>query len=39
MLIKETSYLQMWQPFVQWSGTIRAILLDGFMRNISVKLF
>ena len=25
--------------FVQWSGTIRAILVEGIMRNNSVKLF
>ena len=26
-------------PFIQWSGTICAILVKGFMRNNSVKLF
>ena len=26
-------------PFVQWSGTICAILVEGIMRNNSVKLF
>ena len=25
--------------FVQWSGTILAILVEGHHRNISVKLF
>ena len=27
------------RPFVQWSGTICAILVEGIMRNNSVKLF
>ena len=26
-------------PFVQWAGTICAILVDGIKRNNSVKLF
>ena len=26
-------------PFVQWSGTICAISVEGIMRNTSVKLF
>ena len=26
-------------PFVQWSGTICAILVEGIMENIHVKLF
>ena len=26
-------------PFVQWSGTICAILVEGIIRNNSVKLF
>ena len=26
-------------PFIQWSGTIYSILVDGIMRSISVKLF
>ena len=26
-------------PFVQWSGTICAISVEGIMRSISVKLF
>ena len=26
-------------PYVQWSGTICAILVEGIMRNNSVKLF
>ena len=27
------------RPFVQWSGTINAILVKGIMRDNSVKLF
>ena len=39
MLFKDISYLELCGPFVQWSGTIGAILVEGIMRNISVKLF
>ena len=39
MLFKDISYLKLWWPFIQWSGTICAILVDGMMRNNSVKLF
>ena len=36
---KDISYLKLWQPFVQWTGTICAILEEGIMRNNPVKLF
>ena len=39
MLFKDISYLELWQPFFQWSGTICVILVEGIMRNNSVKLF
>ena len=39
MSFKDISYLELWQPLFQWSKTICAILVDGIMRNISVKLF
>ena len=32
-------YLELGQPFVQQRGTVGAILVEGFMRNNSVKLF
>ena len=38
-LFKGISYLDLWQPFVQRSVTICAILVEGIMRNNSVKLF
>ena len=38
MPFKCISNVEPWQPFVQWSGTICAILVEGIMRNISVKL-
>ena len=36
---KDISYLELWWPFVQWSRTICAILVEGIMRNDSVNLF
>ena len=39
MLFKDISYLELMQPFVQWSRTICAMLVEGIMRNNSVKLF
>ena len=38
MWIKDISYLELCLPFVQQTGTICAILVEG-MRNNSVKLF
>ena len=38
-LFKDISYLELWQPFFHWSRTICAILVEGIMRNNSVKLF
>ena len=35
----DISYLELWQTFVQRSGTICALLVEGTMRNNSVKLF
>ena len=32
------SYLELWQPFCSASGTICAIMLEGIMKNNSVKL-
>ena len=39
MSFKDISYLSFGGPFVQQSGTICAILVEGIMRNNSVKLF
>ena len=39
MLFKDISYLEVWQPPFQPSKIICAILVEGFMTNISVKLF
>ena len=39
MSLKDISYLELWQPFVQWSGTTCVILVEGITRNNSVKLF
>ena len=39
MLFKDISHLELWQPFVQPTGTICPILEEGIMRNNSVKLF
>ena len=37
MSFKDISYLELWQPFVLWSGTICAIMVEGVMANNSVK--
>ena len=39
MSIKYISYLSTGSPFVQLSGTICAIFVEGILRNSSVKLF
>ena len=39
MPFKDISYLELWQPFVQGSRIICAILIEGIMRKNSVKLF
>ena len=39
MPFKCISYLGLWQPFIQRSVTICAILVEGIERNKSVKLF
>ena len=39
MLFKIISYLELLWPFVQQSITISAVLVEGIIRNISVKLF
>ena len=39
MLFKDISYLELTQPFVQWSRTICEMLVESIMRNNSVKLF
>ena len=36
---EDISYLELWQPLFQRSKTIFAILVEGIMRNFSVKLF
>ena len=38
-MFKEISYLELWQPFCSESRTICAILVEGIIRNISVKYF
>ena len=38
MSFKDISYLELWQPFVQWTGTICSILEEGIMRKNTVKL-
>ena len=38
MSFKDISYLELWQPFVQQTGSICAILVDG-IKNNSVKIF
>ena len=38
MSFKDVSYLELWWP-LQLSGTVYAILVEGIMRNNSVKLF
>ena len=37
-MLKDISYLELWQPFRSASGTICANLVEGIMRNNSVKL-
>ena len=39
MLLKGFSIFCSGGHFVQWSGTILAILVEGHLGNISVKLF
>ena len=39
MSFEDISYLELWRPFVQWKGTIFAILVESIMRNNSVNLF
>ena len=39
MSFKDISYLELWRPLFLRSGTICAILVEGIMRNNSVKLF
>ena len=39
MPLKDISYLELWQPFIQWTGIICAILEEGTMSNNPVKLF
>ena len=39
MSVKDLFYLELWQLFVQWTGTICAILEEGIMRNNNLKLF
>ena len=39
MRFKDISYLELWQLFRSRSRTICAILVEGIMRNNSVKLF
>ena len=39
MPFKGISYLELRQPFVQWSVTVCAVLVEGIQRNNSVKLF
>ena len=36
---KDISYLELWGPIFWCSETICAILVEGIMRNNSVKLF
>ena len=37
MTFKDISYLELWWPFAQPSQTICTFLIEGIMRNISVK--
>ena len=39
MSFKDITYLELWQPFVQRSRTVCAILVEGIKRNNSVKVF
>ena len=38
MLIADISYLELWQPLCQWTGTICAILEENITWNNPVKL-
>ena len=38
MSFEDFSYLQLWWPFVRWSGTICVILVEGIMGNISYEI-
>ena len=38
MSLKSISYLELWWPFVQLSGTICAILVEVMMRNCEIIL-
>ena len=37
MLFKDLSYLELWWPFCSGQPTICEVLVEGIMRNISVK--
>ena len=37
MAFKDISYLELWQPFVQRSRPKCGILVEGIMRNNSIK--
>ena len=39
MSLKDSSYLDLWWPFVPQMGTIWAILVEGIVINNSVNLF
>ena len=39
MSFEDISNLELWQPVFRWIKTICANLVEGIMRNISVKLF
>ena len=39
MLFKDISYLELTQPFVPWSKTICAMLVEDITGNIHVKLY
>ena len=39
MSFKDISYLELWQPFCLRCRNICALLVEGVMRNNSVKLF
>ena len=39
MSFEDISYIELWQPFVKQTQNICAILVEGIMRNNSLKLF
>ena len=39
MSFEDISYLELWQPFVQWSETIFTISVEDIIMNNSVKLY